>query len=128
MNKHPVPHIIPMLVYLAIGGALLVMTLVTVAVSFIDLGFLNILVALAIATFKALLVAFFFMHLYYDNRLYFFIFATSLFFLTVLISITMLDTMRRGDIYDYRDTAIQPDAKIYTMPSITTSTENSPEN
>lgn len=63
MNKHPVPHIIPMLVYLAIGGALLVMTLVTVAVSFIDLGFLNILVALAIATFKALLVAFFFMHL-----------------------------------------------------------------
>jgi cytochrome c oxidase subunit 4 len=99
MNKHAEPHITPMLVYLAIGGSLLLLTLVTVAVSFINLGFFNIVVALGIATFKALLVAFFFMHLYYDNKLYFLIFTLSMFFLTVLISITMLDTMRRGDIY-----------------------------
>jgi len=127
MNKHAEPHITPMLVYLAIGGSLLLLTLVPVAVSFIDLGFFNIIVALGIATFKALLVAFFFMHLYYDNKLYFLIFTLSMFFLTVLISVTMLDTMRRGDIYDYRDTSIQQEARIYTTPPATTDRANSPE-
>ncbi len=119
------PHVIPLGVYLGIGGALFVMTIVTIAVSYIELGFLNIVVALAIASIKALLVAFFFMHLYYDNKLYLFIFASSLFFLTVLISTTMFDTLRRGDIYDYRSSAIQPDAKIYTLPTTSTALADS---
>ena len=81
------PHVIPLGVYLGIEGILLVMTIVTIAVSYVELGFLNIVVALAIASIKALLVAFFFMHLYYDNKLYFFIFASSLFFFISHISI-----------------------------------------
>jgi cytochrome c oxidase subunit IV len=50
--------------YLAVFGALLVLTLVTVAVSYLDLPVRpTILVALAIAVTKASLVAMFFMHL-----------------------------------------------------------------
>ncbi len=107
-------HIIPLKVYLTVGGALFVLTLVTIGASYIDLGFFNIVVALAIATGKALLVAFFFMHLYYDNKVYFFVFAFSIFFLTVLISLTMLDTLRRGDIYSYRQNPITAEAALYT--------------
>ena len=51
-------------VYLKVFGALAVLTMVTVGVSYVDLGGRgNIGVALLIATFKAGLVAVFFMHL-----------------------------------------------------------------
>jgi cytochrome c oxidase subunit 4 len=50
--------------YLAVFGTLLVLTLVTVGVSYLDLPeFETVIVALAIATAKASLVAMFFMHL-----------------------------------------------------------------
>ena len=113
MSKTGTPHVIPLRVYLGIGAVLLIMTVITVAVSMIDLGFLNIVVALAIATFKALLVSFFFMHLYYDNRLYFFAFTTSIFFLTAFIMMTMFDTLRRGDLYQYRSDPIQKESSLY---------------
>ena len=113
MSDHSTPHVIPIKVYLGIGAILMIFTVITVAAAQVDLGFLNIVVALAIATTKALLVAFFFMHLYYDNKMLFFVFASSIFFLAVLISLTMFDTMRRGDIYDYRDTNIEQNAIIY---------------
>ena len=50
--------------YLAVFGALMVLTVVTVGVSYLDLSTLaTVLVALTIATAKASLVAMFFMHL-----------------------------------------------------------------
>jgi len=113
MSDHTTPHVIPLKVYLGIGATLMVFTVITVAAAQVDLGFFNIVLALAIATTKALLVAFFFMHLYYDNKMLFMVFASSIFFLSVLISLTMMDTMRRGDIYDYRDTNIEQNAIIY---------------
>ena len=113
MSEHSTPHVLPLKVYLGIGATLLIFTIITVIAAQIDLGFLNIVVALAIATTKALLVAFFFMHLYYDNKLLFLIFASSIFFLTVLISLTLFDTLRRGDIYEIRDIYIEQDAIIY---------------
>ncbi len=110
-NTH---HVIPLKVYLTVATALLLLTIITVSASYIDLGKFNVFIALFIATIKALLVAFFFMHLYYDNKLYFFIFASSVFFLTVLISITMFDTLRRGDIYEFRENPITEQAVIYS--------------
>ena len=113
MSEHSTPHVLPLRVYLGIGAILLIFTIITVIAAQIDLGFLNIVIALAIATTKALLVAFFFMHLYYDNKLLFLIFASSIFFLTVLISLTLFDTLRRGNIYEIRDINIEQDAIIY---------------
>ena len=50
--------------YMAVFGTLLVLTLVTVGVSYLELPeFETVIVALAIATVKASLVAMFFMHL-----------------------------------------------------------------
>lgn len=113
MSELSKPHVIPLKVYLGIGAALFFLTIITVTAAQIDLGFFNIVLALAIATTKALLVAFFFMHLYYDSKLLFFIFASSIFFLSVLISLTLFDTLRRGDIYEYRNTNIEQNAIIY---------------
>jgi cytochrome c oxidase subunit 4 len=50
--------------YLAVFGALMVLTLLTVAVSYLDMATTpTVLVAMAIASAKAALVAIFFMHL-----------------------------------------------------------------
>jgi cytochrome c oxidase subunit 4 len=72
--------------------ALLVFTVITVVVSCVDLGHLNIGVALIIAAFKALLVAAYFMHLNSEKRpiyrilMFTFIFVTGLMFLTLWAS------------------------------------------
>ena len=65
-----------------------------------------------IAGFKATLVAFFFMHLWYDNKLYFLIFASSLAFLAVFIGLTMFDTQRRAEIDQIKGHPIEPKAII----------------
>ena len=57
------PHV-PVRGYLSVFAALLILTVVTVAVASLDLTEgMTVLVAIAIATFKATLVALFFMHL-----------------------------------------------------------------
>lgn len=112
-NSKPHHHILPLKTYLIIGAALLILTVVTVAVAQIDLGPYNLVVALSIATVKAVLVAFFFMHLLYDNKLYLLIFTSALFFLGVFIIFTLFDTMRRGDLYQDVAVPIKEEAVIY---------------
>jgi cytochrome c oxidase subunit 4 len=97
MDEHKI-HIIPLRIYLAVAVSLIILTAVTVSVSFIDLGALNITVALVIASVKALLVAFFFMHLFWDNKLYLLIFSVGLVFLTIFLTLTMFDTATRGSV------------------------------
>ena len=59
----------PKVPYFAIAGILFVMTVITIAVSFVNLGKAgNVLLALAVASFKASLVMMFFMHLKYEKR------------------------------------------------------------
>jgi len=111
--SHTQNHVLPLKIYLGIGAALLFLTFVTVEVSFYDFGGLNIVIALAIASIKALLVAFFFMHLWYDNKLFFIAFTVCLLCLTVFIVLTMFDTTRRGDIDELRVKPINPRAEMY---------------
>lgn len=68
--------------YLIVGAALLFGTILTVLVSYVDLGkTLNITLALVIATFKASLVAAFFMHLISERQaIYAILLFTALFF------------------------------------------------
>jgi cytochrome c oxidase subunit 4 len=107
------PHILPLKVYLGVGAILLALTGITIAVSFVHLGPFNIVVALAIAVVKALLVAFVFMHLYYDNKLYFMFFASTVLFLMIFIGFTMIDTMQRADLYPEVGTPIRSQAAMY---------------
>jgi cytochrome c oxidase subunit IV len=82
--------------YLLVFGALLGFLLITVAVAFINLGLLNIVVALAIATAKALLIALYFMHLRYSDRLMWVVAAGGAFWLGILLTLTMSDYLTRG--------------------------------
>lgn len=106
-------HTLSLKIYLGVGAALLVLTAATVAISFVPLGPYNLVVALSIATVKAILVAFFFMHLLYDNKFYLFIYSCALATLGVFIIFTLFDTMRRGDINASVVAPIQEEAIIY---------------
>ncbi|MDH3889760.1 MAG: cytochrome C oxidase subunit IV family protein [candidate division Zixibacteria bacterium] len=107
------PHILPLSLYLTIGGALLVLTAVTVLVSFFQFGAYNLVVAMFIAAIKATLVALFFMHLKYDNKVYLLVFVLAILFLAAFIIFTMFDTMQRDQIYRIKSGPIDKDAIIY---------------
>ncbi|MBD3167049.1 cytochrome c oxidase subunit IV [bacterium] len=107
-------HITPLRTYLAVGAALIVLTILTVGAIQFDFGSaMNLVIAMAIAVVKASLVALFFMHLLYDNKFYLFSFITTILFLGVFIILTMFDTMRRGDFYEEAMAPITPQAAMY---------------
>lgn len=89
-------HIVPKSTYYAIFTALMVGTALTVAAAFVDLGPLNFLVAMAIAITKASLVVIFFMHVKYGPRLVWLIVIASIFWLLILLSVTLGDYLTRG--------------------------------
>lgn len=82
--------------YSAVLLGLLVFTVITVWVSRFDFGALNTVVALVIASFKASLVALYFMHLRHD-RFNAIIFLGGLFFLAVFLVFTLFDIDTRRD-------------------------------
>lgn len=118
-SKHQ-EHVLPVSTYLGVGAALLVLTALTVWVAQFHFGEWNLIVAMAVAVTKALLVAFIFMHLLYDNKVYLVVFSSSILFLGIFIVLTMFDTMRRDDIYDYVEKPINPNAIIYQADSTKT--------
>jgi len=106
-------HIIPLRIYFRVFIALIILTGVTIGVSFIDLGGFNMVTALIIAGAKASLVAMFFMHLLYDRKMNLAIFLTAILFLVIFIVFTMFDTMNRDDIYRIKSGEINPRGIIY---------------
>ncbi len=116
MNDHDVhsqPHVLKIRVYLIVAALLLLLTIATVVISTIDFGPWNLTVALSIAATKATLVALFFMHLKYDNRIYSVIFVGAILFLGIFITFTMFDTLNRGDMNPLTEMPIKKYAAIY---------------
>jgi cytochrome c oxidase subunit 4 len=89
-------HIVSPKVYVVILIALLVGTALTVWASYVDLGFWNPIIALAIATTKAMLVVLFFMHVWYSNKLTKLAIIAGVFMFLVLISMTLTDYISRA--------------------------------
>ncbi|MFZ0394387.1 MAG: cytochrome C oxidase subunit IV family protein [Terracidiphilus sp.] len=89
-------HIVSPKIYVAVGTALLILTGTTAAVSYIDLGVFNAVVALFIACCKASIVVLFFMHVKYSSRLTKLTLFSGLFLFSVLISLTLSDYMTRA--------------------------------
>ena len=89
-------HIVSPMVYLAIVVILLVMTAITVGASYVDLGPLNPVIALAIAAFKMMLVVLFFMHVKYSSRLTQLTVGAGLFTFVVLVGMTLADYFTRA--------------------------------
>lgn len=86
------PHVVPVPLLLGVFGILLFLTFITVAVTLIDLGPLNIWIALAIAVAKAAVVALYFMHLRYDRPFHGVILIASLFFVAIFIGLALVDS------------------------------------
>jgi cytochrome c oxidase subunit 4 len=91
----PGHHIVTPRVYLTIFALLMVLTAVTTAIAYIDLGPLNPVIALSIALFKATLVVLYFMHVRYGTRLVWVAAAAGFFWLHILL-VTLVDYLTRG--------------------------------
>ena len=87
-------HVVSFRVLLAVFITLLVLTYVTVAVRYINLGGLNIWIALGIATIKGSLVVLYFMHLRYDSPFNSIILVTAFVFMFLFLGITILDSIQ----------------------------------
>lgn len=85
-------HVVPIKFMVLIWGALIFFTWITVAVTYFDLGPFNLWIAMAIATFKALLVALYFMHLRWDRLFNGFVFMFALIFVMLFVGISLMDT------------------------------------
>ncbi len=85
-------HIVPFRVLAGVFGALLVLTVLTVAATRVDLGSANLALAMAIATAKAALVVLYFMHMRYDHPFNAVVFVTALAFVALFVVFTLLDT------------------------------------
>lgn len=83
--------------YLMVFGALLALTALTTAVAFVDLGGIaNVTVAITIAIIKTVLVLLFFMHLRYSSYLTVLFAGAGVFWLAILIALTLSDYISRG--------------------------------
>jgi cytochrome c oxidase subunit IV len=87
-------HVVEVRVLLGVFAALVLLTAITVAVSYFNFGPFNLIVAVGVATIKAALVAFWFMHLRYDSGLHAFIFLVGVAFLGLFLVIAMLDSIQ----------------------------------
>ncbi len=88
-------HVVSKKVYFSVFATLMVLTLVTIEVSFADLGRLNAVVALTIAVCKATLVVLYFMHVRYSSRLTWIVISSGFFWLVIMIALTMSDYLSR---------------------------------
>jgi cytochrome c oxidase subunit 4 len=89
-------HVVSPRTYYAIFAALIVCTYLTWQVAYFDLGPLNAVVALGIAVFKAVLVVLFFMHVRQSPRLTWVVVLAGIFWLGIMLAITMSDYLTRG--------------------------------
>ena len=102
-------HVSPSSVYVKVLLALFVLTGLTYAVSFLDLGPASLAVAMIVAVAKATLVCTWFMHLKYDERYHVFVFLSSLLFVGIFFTFTIFDLANRDRVVDEQGTFFMRD-------------------
>jgi len=110
-------HVMPLKTYLQVFGALLVLTALTVLVSYANLGPLALGAAMIVAVIKAGFVIGYFMHLKYDTRFHSFIFLGTLLFVGIFFVLTYFDLNTRSMMNQNWDTqAFARDAGMLEKP------------
>jgi cytochrome c oxidase subunit IV len=90
-------HVVSSKIYWVIWAVLICLTVVTAQVARLDLGLFNPIAALLIATGKALIVVLFFMHVKYTSeKLTKMVIASALFWLLILLTLTLADYATRS--------------------------------
>lgn len=88
--------VVPKRTYITIGITLLCLTALTAGLSTFDFGQWSGFIAIVIATIKALLVIFFFMHVRYAHlKTIWIILLGGLFWVSILLGLTMTDYLTR---------------------------------
>lgn len=94
-------HIVPLSTYYKIFGALMVLLLITVLAAEIDMAnfgvpWLNIIIAMAIAVTKAVLIVLYFMHVKFSSRLIKICSVLAYFFVLIMFVLTYADYFTRN--------------------------------
>ena len=89
-------HVVPTRIYYAIFAALMLLTGITVAIAYIDLGPWNTVAAVAIACFKATIVVLYFMHVKYSTRLIKLTVIAGLYWMGIIFALTLGDYLTRA--------------------------------
>lgn len=85
-------HVVPTKVLVGVWAVLVLLTWLTVSATKVNLGPLNIYIALGIAVVKSAFVALYFMHLRYDRPFHAVAFVVALLFVFLFITFALLDT------------------------------------
>jgi cytochrome c oxidase subunit 4 len=94
--EHAEHHVVQPITYIIVFGTLLLGTLLTVVAADFDLGVLNPVIALAIASTKAVIVILFFMHVKWQSKLIKMTVGAGFFTFLVLITMTLSDYISRS--------------------------------
>jgi len=110
-DHHGIAHTASVKVLLGTGGALMMLTLVTVLATKVDFGTnINLAVAMLIAVIKATLVVLFFMHLKYDKVFHSVIFLSAILAAALFVGFTLMDSgqYQQTNIWDADNPPIAP--------------------
>jgi len=88
-------HVGSLKVYFGVFVVLMIGTAITIPAAFYDLGIFNAPIALTIATIKAIFVILFFMHVKDSDRLTKLTVGAGIFWLIILLGLTMTDFLSR---------------------------------
>jgi cytochrome c oxidase subunit IV len=91
--SHPV---VPIKVYVGVFAALIALTITTVAVSKVELGEYNFIVAMTIAVIKGTLVVLFFMHVKQSSSMTKLFVVAGFFWMAILFVFVLSDYLSRG--------------------------------
>ncbi len=92
-STHVEVHIVPFKALVGVFGALLVLTVLTLAATRVDLGNWNLWLAMGIATVKAALVVLYFMHMRYDHPFNAVVFIAALAFVALFVGFSLMDSL-----------------------------------
>lgn len=111
-------HVVPVSTYLMVLFVLLFLTVITVAVTFVDAGSLNIVIAMLVALIKASLVIGFFMGLHWERGF------IAIFFLASLLAIFLFFLFVFSDL-SFRGISEPLESQVYGLKTPVKIIENS---
>ncbi len=89
-------HIVPVRVYLKVWLALLILLGATIGLAYVPLGHMHIVMAIAIAFAKAILIVLFFMHVKYKAKIIWVYVTAGLFWLGIMFTLALGDYLTRS--------------------------------
>ncbi len=93
-------HPLPVWILIAVFCVLSALTVLTVVQANLELGSIDLVLALGIATLKAILVMAFYMHLAYDKPFNVIVFASAFVFVALFMALTLMDAHENSNLLE----------------------------